>query len=56
MQSDADVIAGLLKDIEDAPDSDALFKIGTQMAADGITDEGLRDAYRKSKKAFQSTS
>jgi hypothetical protein len=56
MQSEADRIAGLLKDIEGAPDSDALFKIGTQMAADGITDEGLRDAYRKRKAAFASTS
>jgi hypothetical protein len=56
MQSEADRIAGYLKDIRDAADSDALRTLGKEMAEAGMDDAGLRAAYRKKWAAFTSTS
>jgi hypothetical protein len=56
MLSDAEAIAGFYTDIAHAPDSDALYATGALIAASGIDDEGLRDAYRKRMAAFTSTS
>jgi hypothetical protein len=56
MLSDAEAVAGFYSDIEHAPDSDALYQTGALIAASGIDDEGLRDAYRKRMAAFTSTS
>jgi hypothetical protein len=56
MLSDADRIKTFLRDIEGAPDSDALDFMGKVIAESGIDDEGLRDAYRKKRAAFTSTS
>jgi hypothetical protein len=56
MQSKADRIAGYLKDIQGAADSDALRNLGNEMAEAGMDDAGLRAAYRKKWAAFTSTS
>jgi hypothetical protein len=51
-----DVIAGYLTDIEHAESYDVLYQIGVEMSGAGISDDGLKAAYRTKKAAFQSTS